>query len=145
MKTHHPKLEDVRKDRAWHIIDAKGLILGKLATEVAVILRGKNKPNWHPSVDCGDNVIVVNAEKVVLTGQKESQKMYYTHSGYPGALKEKPLSKMRAEHPERIVEKAVAGMISRNRLKKIILGKLHVYAGPEHPHASQNPKPLTLK
>jgi large subunit ribosomal protein L13 len=145
MKTHHPKLEDLRKDRKWHLIDADGLILGKLAVEAAVKLRGKDEPNFHPSVDCGDNVVVINAEKVVLTGNKEAQKMYHTHSGYPGALKSVPAGKMREKHPERIVEKAIGGMIPRNRLKKIILGKLYVYAGAEHPHASQDPKPLTIK
>jgi large subunit ribosomal protein L13 len=145
MKTHHPKLTDFQGKRAWHLIDAEGQVLGNLAVEAAVILRGKNKPEWHPSLDCGDNIIVINAEKIVLTGQKEAQKEYFRHSGYPGALKRTTAGKMRKEHPERIIEKAVAGMIPRNRLKKIILGKLHVYAGAEHPHAGQNPKPLTLK
>lgn len=144
MKTFHPKLEDVKKDRKWLLIDAEGQVLGQLATKIADILRGKNKPSWHPSIDCGENVIVINAEKVVLTGNKASRKEYIHHTGYIGHLKRVPFAKMLAEHPERIIEKAVAGMIPRNRLKKHILGKLHVYAGTEHPHAGQNPETLTV-
>lgn len=145
MKTHHPKLSDFQGKRAWYVVDAEGIVLGKLASKVADVLRGKNKPVWHPSVDCGDNVIVINAEKVVLTGKKEAQKEYITHSGFPGALKRPSAGKMRLEHPERIIESAVAGMISRNRLKKLILNKLHVYAGPTHKHESQNPQKLEIK
>lgn len=145
MKTHHPKLEDLKKDRKWFLIDASGIVLGKLATLAADTIRGKNKANWHPSVDCGDNVVIINAEKVVLTGNKESQKEYITHSGYPGALKRTSAAKMRKEHPERIIEKAISGMMPKNRLRKHFLSKLHVYAGGEHPHASQDPKTLTIK
>lgn len=145
MKTTHPKLADIQGKRAWHLIDADGLVLGKLATKISDVIRGKDKASWHPSLDCGDNVIVINAEKVVLTGQKEAQKQYYTHSGYPGALKSRNAAKMRTEHPERIVEMAVSGMMPKNRLRQHFLKKLHVYAGAEHPHASQNPKPLTFK
>lgn len=144
MKTFHPKLEDMKKSRQWLLVDAKDIVLGKLATEVAVRLRGKNKPQWHPSVDCGDNIVVINADKVVLTGQKESAKEYIHHTGFPGGLRRKTAAKMRQEHPERIVEKAVAGMIPRNKLKKHILSKLYVYAGSEHPHAGQDPKALTI-
>lgn len=145
MKTFHPKLEDVRTERKWLLVDAKGMVLGQLATAVADRLRGKHKPTWHPSVDCGDNVVVINAEQVVLTGNKDYHKEYIRHTGYPGGIKRVPVSRMREEHPERIIEKAVAGMIPRNRLKKHILGKLHVYGGSEHPHAAQNPEKLTLK
>lgn len=144
MKSHHPKLADVREKREWTLIDADGVVLGKLATEVATRLRGKHKADWHPSIDCGDNIVIINADKVVLTGKKEERKQYIHHTGYPGGLRFKPAAKMRAEHPERIVEDAVFGMIPRNRLKKFILQKLHVYAGSEHPHTGQNPKPLTL-
>jgi large subunit ribosomal protein L13 len=144
MTTTHPKLADVRTTRKWYILDAKDLILGKVATKVAVILRGKHKAMWHPSIDCGDNVIIINADKVALTGNKENAKIYYSHSGYPGALKEITAKKMREDHPERILEKAIAGMISRNRLKRHILTKLHVYAGTEHPHTGQNPETISL-
>lgn len=142
MKTFHPKLEDLKKNRQWILVDAAGRVLGDVAVEIAVILRGKNKPTWHPSVDCGDNVVVINAEKVVLTGNKENDKIYYRHTGYIGHLKQTTAKKMRAEKPTRIIELAVAGMIPRNRLKKHVLSKLHVYAGEEHPHAGQNPQPL---
>ncbi|MFT7184091.1 MAG: large subunit ribosomal protein L13 [Oceanicoccus sp.] len=144
MTTTHPKLSEVRLTRKWYILDAEGIVLGQIATKVANILRGKNKAIWHPSIDCGDNVIIINAEKVVLTGNKEEQKKYYSHSGYPGALKTVTAKKMRETFPERILEKAIAGMISRNRLKKHILTKLHVYAGSEHPHTGQNPETLSL-
>ena len=145
MKTFHPKLKDEQAKREWVLIDAEGMVLGQLATEVAVRLRGKHKPSWHPSVDCGDNVVVINAEKIVLTGEKNLKKEYIHHTGYPGALRRVPFEKMRAEKPQRIIETAVAGMIPRNRLKKFVLRKLYVYAGGEHPHAGQNPTPLTLK
>ena len=144
MKTFHPKLADLKGKRAWHIVDAEGIVLGQLSTLVANVLRGKNKATWHPSVDCGDHVIVINADKVVLTGLKDEKKEYIHHTGFPGALRRIPVETMRARHPERIVEKAVAGMIPRNRLKKIILNKLHVYGGSEHPHAGQNPSPLSI-
>lgn len=144
MKTFHPKLADVKNNRKWILIDAKGQVLGKLATEVAVRLRGKDKPTWHPSLDCGDHIIVINAKEIVLTGQKEDKKEYIHHTGYPGGIRRKTVRKMREEHPERIIEKAVAGMIPRNRLKKFILNKLYVYGGEEHPHAGQKPETLTL-
>lgn len=144
MKTFHPKLADIKENRKWFIVDAQGQVLGKLATEIAVILRGKNKPTFHPSVDCGDNVVVINAEKIVLTGNKDASKAYYRHTGYPSGLRTVTAKKMRAEHPERIIETAVAGMIPRNRLKKHVVAKLYVYAGTEHPHSGQNPEPLTV-
>lgn len=142
MKTFHPKLAEIDQNRQWWIVDAAGKTLGKLAAEVAVVLRGKNKPSFHPSVDCGDHVIVINAEQVAVTGNKEMRKEYIHHTGYPGAIRRKTLEKMRQEHPERILETAIAGMIPRNRLKKHVLSKLHVYAGDEHPHAAQKPKTL---
>jgi large subunit ribosomal protein L13 len=145
MKTHHPKLKEVKDNRAWHLIDAEGVVLGKLSTFVADILRGKNKPSWHPSVDCGDNVVIINAEKVVLTGSKDTQKEYFHHTGFPGALRTTKVKTLREKHPERILEKSIAGMVPRNRLKVHVLGKLHVYAGAEHPHAGQNPQLITLK
>lgn len=145
MKTFHPKLADVKETRAWHLVDAEDIVLGQLAVKVADVLRGKNKPSWHPSLDCGDNVVIVNAEKVVLTGQKESNKEYITHSGFPGALKRKTAKKVREDSPTHIVEHAVSGMLPKNRLRRHFLSKLHVYAGAEHPHAGQNPKPLTIK
>jgi large subunit ribosomal protein L13 len=144
MKTLHPKLADVQQTRKWFVIDAKGQVLGKVATRAAVVLRGKNKADWHPSIDCGDHLVIINADKVVLTGQKEFNKEYIHHTGYPGALKRVTVEKMRATYPERILEKAIAGMIPRNRLKKLILNKLHVYAGTDHPHAPQTPEPLTV-
>lgn len=134
----------MKATRKWHVIDAEGKVLGKVATLVADTLRGKNKPTWHPSIDCGDHVIIINAEKIVLTGNKEKNKMYYSHSGYPGALKTTTAGKLRESYPERILEKAIAGMIPRNRLKQHIVSKLYVYAGPEHPHAGQSPEPLSL-
>lgn len=144
MKTFHPKLAEVRDQRAWIILDAEGQVLGKVATKAADLLRGKLKPTWHPSIDSGDNVIIINAEKVVLTGNKENRKEYIHHTGYPGGLVRVPVAKMRAEKPERILEAAIFGMIPRNRLKKFILQKLHVYAGTNHPHSGQDPKPLTV-
>lgn len=144
MTTTHPKLADLRATRKWYVIDASGLVLGKVSTLAANVLRGKTKPNWHPSVDCGDNLIIINADKIVLTGKKEDQKMYYSHSGYPGALKAVSAKKMRETYPERILQKSIAGMIPRNRLKRHIVSKLYVYAGAEHPHAGQNPETLSL-
>lgn len=142
MKTFHPKLADVNKTREWFLVDAEGQVLGKLATKIADVLRGKNKPSWHPSIDCGDHVVVINAEKVVLTGQKEKNKEYIHHTKFPGGLRRKTAEKMRLEHPERMIENAVSGMISRNRLKRHILSKLKVYAGVNHPHEAQKLKPL---
>lgn len=144
MKTTHPKLAEVRPTRKWFMVDAKGKVLGQVAVEVANILRGKNKVNWHPSLDCGDHVVVINAAEVVLTGQKETKKEYIHHTGYPGGIRRKTAAKMREDHPERIIEKAVAGMIPRNRLKKIILSKLHVYAGADHKHEAQKPEAIQL-
>ncbi len=128
--------------RSWHVIDADGAILGRLATQAASILMGKTKPIYTPYIDTGDHVVIVNAEKVVLTGAKERDKMYRHHSGYPGGLKEKNAAKMRAERPVRMVELAVAGMLPKNKLGKHMVTKLKVYAGPKHPHQAQQPVSL---
>lgn len=144
MTTTHPKLADMKAARKWRVLDAEGKVLGQVATLVADTLRGKNKPTWHPSIDCGDHVIIINADKVVLTGNKDAKKLYYSHSGYPGALKQTTAKKLRETYPERILEKAITGMIPRNRLRKHVLSKLYIYAGAEHPHAGQNPEPLSF-
>lgn len=142
MKTFHPKLNDMKAKRQWILVDAKDQVLGDLAVKIANLLRGKGKPEWHPSIDCGDHVVVINADKVVVTGNKEKGKLYYRHTGFPGALKVTNVEKLRQEFPTRILESAITGMIPRNRLKKHIVSKLYVYAGDQHPHAGQNPNPL---
>lgn len=142
MKTYLPKI-DVQK-RAWHVIDADGLVLGRLAAKIANVLRGKNKPVFTPHLDAGDFVVVVNAEKVRLTGNKNEQKIYSSYSGWRGGQKRRTVKDLRAKHPDRIITHAVKGMIPKNRLGKRLLTKLKVYAGPKHPHAAQHPSPLTL-
>ena len=141
-KTFTPTPADI--ERNWYVVDAEGIPLGRLASEVAQILRGKHKPTFAPHMDMGDYVIVVNAEKIAVTGSKETQKVYYRHSGYPGGLRSETLGKMRIDHPERLVQSAVRGMIPKNRLGRQTLTKLKVYAGPDHPHRAQEPQPLTL-
>ena len=131
-------------DRKWYVIDAEGLVLGRLASETAKILRGKNKPIFTPNEDTGDYVIIVNAEKIKVTGNKLSQKMYYHHSDYVGGLKETTLAEMLAKKPEKVVELAVKGMLPKGPLGRSMFEKLHVYAGPEHPHAAQKPEALSL-
>ncbi len=131
-------------ERTWYVVDASGQTLGRLASRIAHILRGKHKPTYSPSVDVGDYVIVINAEKVRVTGRKLDQKIYYRHSGYPGGLKQISLRDQLAKHPTRVIEAAVRGMLPRNRLGRRMFKKLKVYAGPEHPHQAQNPKPLDL-
>ena len=142
MKTHLPKI-DVQK-RAWHVIDAEGLVLGRLAAKIANVLRGKNKPVFTPHLDAGDFVVVVNAEKVRLTGNKNEQKIYSSYSGWRGGQKRRTVTALRAKPPDRIITHAVKGMIPKNRLGKRLLTKLKVYAGPKHPHAAQHPSPLPL-
>jgi len=137
MKTQFPSAKSV--ERAWHVIDAEGQVLGRLATKVAGLLMGKHKPTYTPFLDTGDHVIVINAEKVRLTGGKEEQKLYRRHSGYPGGLKETSARKMRETHPERIVELAVWGMLPKSTLGKHMYKKLKVYAGDKHPHQAQQP------
>ena len=131
--------------KKWFVIDADGVTLGRLASEVASILRGKNKPQYAPNVDMGDYVIIVNAEKVAVTGKKLEQKMYRRHSGWVGGLKEVRMDKMLATHPERVLEHAVKGMLPKNALGRKMFSKLHVYAGAEHPHAAQKPETLEVK
>ena len=140
MKTHLPKVNlDQRK---WHVIDADGVVLGRLAVQVADILRGKNKPVFTPHLDAGDFVVVVNAEKVLVTGKKETDKKYMTYSGWKGGEKYTTVEQLRAKHPEKLIEHAVKGMIPKNRLGRVLLTKLKVFKGPKHPHAAQQPAVL---
>ena len=127
-------------NKQWVVIDAQGEILGRLSTKIAMIIRGKTKPDFTPNVDCGDNVIVINADKVKLTGNKFSDKRYVSYTGYPGGQRFISPKELMAKHPTRVVEKAVRGMLPKNRLGRALFGNLHVYAGAEHPHAAQNPK-----
>ena len=143
-RTYSPKQHETHAGRRWHVVDAEGQTLGRLASVVAQTLRGKTKPTYAPHLDMGDFVIVVNADKVVLTGKKETQKFYYRHSNYPGGFKQVSVRQVRQTHPERIVESAVRGMLPRNVLGEQQLRKLKVYAGPTHPHASQQPQPLDV-
>lgn len=131
-------------DRKWYIVDAEGKVLGRLATEIAKVLRGKHRPQYTPHADCGDHVIVINADKVAVTGRKEEQKTYYRHSQYPGGLKSITLRNQRERFPERVIELAVKGMMPKNPLGRKMLGKLKVYSGAEHPHAAQQPESLNL-
>ena len=142
MRTYTPKPGDV--ERTWYVIDATDVVLGRLATQVATLLRGKHKATFAPHVDGGDFVIVINAGKVALTGNKREQKLAYRHSGYPGGLRAIPYSKLLETHPERAVEKAVRGMLPKTTLGRGQLSKLKVYAGPEHPHAAQKPKTFDI-
>ncbi len=141
-KTYSPRPEDLQRD--WYVVDATDLPLGRLASEVAKLLRGKHKPTYAPHMDGGDFVIVLNAAKVAVTGNKEEAKMYYRHSGYPGGLRAENLAQLRERRPERIVEAAVRGMLPKNRLGRRLITKLKVFPGAEHSHASQQPKPLEL-
>jgi large subunit ribosomal protein L13 len=141
-KTYVTKNENVQRE--WFVVDASGQTLGRLATRVAHVLRGKHKPIYSPAVDTGDYVIVVNAGKVHVTGRKLDQKIYYRHSGYPGGLKEITLRNLLQKHPTRAIEHAVRGMLPKNRLGRRMFKKLKVYAGPDHPHEAQQPKPFEL-
>jgi large subunit ribosomal protein L13 len=143
MKTYSAKPGEIARE--WYLVDAEGQTLGRLATRLAEVLRGKGKPQFTPHVDTGDFVVVVNAEKVAVTGNKLDDKMYYRHSGYPGGLKERPLREQLERRPEEVLRKAVKGMLPRNRLGRQQLTKLKIYAGPEHPHDAQAPKPLEVK
>lgn len=142
-KTFTPKIQS-RNDKKWYVVDATDKIVGRLATQIAVTLRGKNKPTFTPHLDMGDYVVVINADKVRLTGNKESQKEYIHHTGYLGHLRRKPFETVQKNNPTRILKEAVAGMVPRNKLKKFVMAKLHVYAGAEHPHAAQNPINLNV-
>jgi large subunit ribosomal protein L13 len=143
MKTFSATPKDIA--RAWHLIDAEGLVLGRLAALVATCLRGKHKPYYSPNLDCGDHVVVINAEKVALTGNKRAAKTYYRHTGYPGGIKERTAAQiLDGAHPERVIEKAVQRMLPGGALGKQQIKKLHVYQGGEHPHHGQAPEPLDI-
>ena len=142
MKTYTPKASEIT--RAWHIIDATDVVLGRLASQTAILLRGKHKTIFAPHVDTGDHVIIINADKVALTGAKLEQKKAYRHSGYPGGLKAESYEQLLEKHPERAVERAVRGMLPKNSLGRQMLGKLKVYAGDTHPHAAQQPVPYEI-
>lgn len=142
MRTYSPKPGDV--NREWYVIDATDVVLGRLASQIAVLLRGKHKPTFAPHVDTGDFVIVINADKVALTGQKREQKMDYRHSGFPGGLRATSYVELLETNPRRAIEKAVKGMLPHNKLANAQIGKLKVYAGDTHPHAAQNPKPFEI-
>ncbi|NJN65322.1 MAG: 50S ribosomal protein L13 [Chloroflexaceae bacterium] len=138
MKTYSQKAAEVQRD--WYVVDATNQVLGRLATQIATLLRGKHKPTFTPSMDGGDFVVVVNAEKIRVTGRKEVQKVYYRHTGYPGGLRETTLREMRERHPERILRLAVWGMLPKNRMGRKLMTKLRIYAGPHHPHTAQRPE-----
>ncbi|ACU86118.1 LSU ribosomal protein L13P [Brachybacterium faecium DSM 4810] len=142
MRTFTPKPGDV--ERSWYVIDATDVVLGRLASQAAQLLRGKHKPVFAPHVDAGDFVIIINADKVALTGNKREAKLAYRHSGYPGGLRGTPYSELLEKNPERAVEKAIRGMLPKNKLADQQLNKLKVYAGAEHPHAAQQPVPFTI-
>ncbi|HZK28853.1 MAG TPA: 50S ribosomal protein L13 [Clostridia bacterium] len=142
MKTYMPKASDV--ERNWYLVDAEGQILGRLATQIATILRGKNKPEFTPHMDMGDFVVVVNADKIVLTGKKAQQKLYRRHTGYPSGLREVPFERMMEKTPERVLEKAVRGMLPKNTLGRAMFRKLKVYAGPNHKNQAQKPVKIEL-
>jgi len=142
MKTYVANAND--RERNWLVVDATGQTLGRLATQIADTLRGKRKPTYTPHVDTGDFVVVVNAEKIAVTGNKRAAKMYYRHSGYPGGLKTRTLNDMLERRPEEVLRLAVKGMLPRNRLARKQLTKLKIYAGPEHPHQAQKPQPMEL-
>ncbi len=142
MKTYVPKKENIEKK--WWLVDAENQILGRLATEVAVLLRGKRKPQYADFLDCGDHVVVINADKIKFSGRKMQQKKYYSHSGYPGGIKEKNLEEMMEKNPEEVFKKAVRGMIPKNKLNRAIHKKLKVYRGSNHPHEAQNPQEYKL-
>jgi large subunit ribosomal protein L13 len=143
VKTHVTKISEVH--RAWHVVDAQGVVLGRLASEVAGLLRGKHKPNYCTNLDVGDHVVIVNAEQVVLTGRKLEQKMYRRHSGYPGGQRSIAYGDWMAKQPTEVVRKAVRGMLPRTKLGRQMLTKVKIYAGPEHPHDAQVPRPYQLR
>jgi len=142
MKTFTPKKQDIV--RKWYLVDAKGQTLGRMAAKIAAILRGKNKAYFVPHMDCGDFVVVINVQDVHITGMKKENKMYYTHSGQYGKLKTTPLKKLLAEKPERVLTLAISGMLPNNKIRKVLMKKLKVYAGPDHRHEAQNPEPLKI-
>lgn len=143
MRTYSPKASEI--ERVWHVVDAEGLVLGRMATEVARILRGKHKTMFTPNLDTGDHVIIINADKVVLTSGKADSKMVYRHSGYPGGIRAASYGQVLAKKPADAVRRTVRGMLPKNRLGRQMLTKLKVYAGPDHPHDAQKPQPLVLE
>ena len=142
MATTFPKQSDV--NHSWHIVDATDQVLGRLASRIATVLTGKDKPHYVPFLDTGDHVIVVNAEKVILTGDKNQKKMYFRHSGYPGGIRKQNAEELRTKHPERLVEAAVRGMLPKNRIGRAQYRKLKVYPGEKHPHQAQQPTAITM-
>lgn len=142
MKTTIPKIKELKRE--WYLIDLKGVTLGKAATKIADILRGKNKATFTPHLDCGDYVVVINAQDVKLTGNKLDDKIYYSHSGFPGGLKEKTAKVMLEEKPEDVIKKAVFGMLPKNKLRKVFMAKLKVFSGEEYAHAAQQPKTIEI-
>ena len=142
MRTFTPKAEDIQRE--WFVIDAAGLTLGRLASQISSVLRGKHKPIYAPHVDCGDFVVVINAHKIRVTGRKLDQKFYYRHSGYPSGLKAVSLRDQLDQHPDRVIRLAVRGMLPKNRLGRQMIKKLKIYATPDHPHEAQQPKPFQL-
>jgi large subunit ribosomal protein L13 len=143
VRTYSPKASEI--DRSWYVVDAEGLVLGRMATEVARVLRGKHKPIFAPHLDTGDHVIIVNADKVVLTANKADAKMVYRHSGYPGGIRATTYGELLGKRPEEAVRGTVRGMLPKNRLGRQMLRKLKVYAGPDHPHGAQQPETLSLE
>jgi large subunit ribosomal protein L13 len=141
--TYNLKASEIKHD--WHVIDAQGQVLGRIATQIAMLLRGKHKPTYTPHLAMGDFVIVLNADKVELTGKKANKKVYYRHTGYPGGLKTTPWKMMLAKHPDRIIRIAVKGMLPKTRLGRQLIRRLHVYAGDKHPHEAQQPKRYEIK
>lgn len=142
MPTYSPKPGDIT--HAWHVIDATDVVLGRLAVQAATLLRGKHKPTFAPHMDTGDFVVIINAEKIAVSGNKLTDKFVYRHSGYPGGLRQRSVGEMIEKHPDRLVEKAVQGMLPKNRLGRAMSKKLKVYAGPDHPHAAQKPTPFEI-
>jgi large subunit ribosomal protein L13 len=140
--TYSPKPGDIT--HAWHVIDATDVVLGRLAVQAATLLRGKHKPTYAPHMDTGDFVVIINAEKIAVSGNKLTDKFIYRHSGYPGGLRQRSVGEMIEKHPDRLVEKAVQGMLPKNRLGRAMSKKLKVYAGPDHPHAAQKPAPFEI-
>ena len=143
MATYSPKASEI--ERSWHLVDAEGMVLGRLATEVARLLRGKHKPTFTPHIDTGDHVIIVNADKVVLTANKADSKLVYRHSGYPGGLRTETYGSKMARRPDQAVRDTIRGMLPKTRLGRAQIGKLKVYAGPTHPHAAQQPRPYVVE
>jgi large subunit ribosomal protein L13 len=142
LRTFSPKVNEIQ--RAWYVVDADGLVLGRLASEVARILRGKHRPDFAPHVDTGDHVVVVNADKVILTSNKADDKMAYRHSGYPGGLRSTSYAELLEKSPDEMIRRSIRGMLPKNTLGRQMLSKLNVYAGPDHPHAAQGPEALEL-